>query len=46
MKVTLVIKNKGEGVVQKWLVFFDKNLSKIANLDRKSLQEEKNKRKA
>ena len=33
MKVTSVIKNKIEGVVQKWLIFFEKNLSKIANLN-------------
>ena len=29
-------KNIVEGVVQKWLVFFEKNLSKIANLDQKT----------
>ena len=30
-------KNKVEGVVQKWLVFFEKNLSKIVkNLDQKT----------
>ena len=29
-------KNKAEGVVQKWLVFFEKDLNKIANLDQKT----------
>ena len=28
-------KNKVEGVVQKWLVFFKKNLNKIVNFDQK-----------
>ena len=38
MKVTLGIKTKycSWGVVQKWLVFFEKNLNKIANLDQKT----------
>ena len=38
-KVTLGIKNIVEGAVQKWLVFirfFEKNLSKVANLDQKT----------
>ena len=26
-------KNKAEGLVKKWLVFFEKNLNKIGNLD-------------
>ena len=29
-------KNKIEGLVEKWLVFFEKNLNKIANLDQKT----------
>ena len=29
-------KNKVEGFVKKWLVFFKKNLNKIANLDQKT----------
>ena len=29
-------KNKVEGVAHKWLVFFEKNLNKIANLDQKT----------
>ena len=29
-------KNIVEGVVQKWLVFFEKNLNRIANLDQKT----------
>ena len=32
------VKNKVEGVVQKMLVFFKKNLNKIANLDQKTCQ--------
>ena len=28
-----------EGVVQKWLVFFEKNLNRIANLDQKTCKE-------
>ena len=43
MKVILVIKNKIEGVVQKWLIFFEKNLSKIANLDQKTCKEKERK---
>ena len=35
IKVTLVIKNKVEDEVQEWLVFLEKNLNKIANLDQK-----------
>ena len=34
-------KNKVEGVVQKWLVFFDRNLNKIANLDQKTCKKKK-----
>ena len=41
MKVTLVIRNKVEGVAQKWLVFFEKNLNKFRSED---LQKEKNER--
>ena len=29
-------KNKVEGLVKKWLVFFEKNLNKIVNLDQKT----------
>ena len=29
-------KNKVEGLVKKWLVFFEKNLNKVANLDQKT----------
>ena len=29
-------KNKVDGLVEKWLVFFEKNLNKIANLDQKT----------
>ena len=29
-------KNIAEGVVQKWLVFFEKNLNRITNLDQKT----------
>ena len=29
-------KNKLEGLVEKWLVFFEKNLNKIANLEQKT----------
>ena len=29
-------KNKVEGLVKKWLVFFEKNLNKTANLDQKT----------
>ena len=29
-------KNVIEGVVQRWLVFFEKNLNRIANLDQKT----------
>ena len=29
-------KNKVEGLVKKWLVFFEKNLNKMANLDQKT----------
>ena len=38
-------KNKVEGVVQKLLVFFEKNLNKIANLDQKSCKKKTMKRK-
>ena len=33
MKVTLVMKNKAEVIVQKRLVFFEKNLSKFRSED-------------
>ena len=36
MKVTLGDKNTVERVVQKWLVFFEKNLNRIVNLDQKN----------
>ena len=36
IKVALVIKNKLEGVVLKWLVFFEKSLNETANLDQKT----------
>ena len=39
MKVTLVMKNKAEVIVQKRLVFFEKNLSKFRSED---LQKAKN----
>ena len=39
MKVTLVMKNKAEVIAQKWLVFFEKNLSKFRSED---LQKAKN----
>ena len=42
MKVTLVMK----GVVQMWMVSFEKKLNKIANLNRKSCKRKKNERKA
>ena len=29
-------KNKVDGLVEKWLVFFEKNLNQIANLDQKT----------
>ena len=29
-------KNKVEGLVEKWLVFFEKNLNKFANLNQKT----------
>ena len=29
-------KNKVEGLVKKWLVFFEKNLNKVANLDQET----------
>ena len=34
-------KNKVDGVGQKWLVFFDRNLNKIANLDQKTCKKKK-----
>ena len=36
INVTLLIKNKAEGIVQKWLGFFKRNLNKIANLNQKT----------
>ena len=33
-------KNKVESLVKKWLVFFEKNLNKIANLDQKTYKNE------
>ena len=41
INVTLVIKNKAEGIVQKWLGFFKRNLNKIANLNQKTCKETK-----
>ena len=41
INVTLVIKNKAEGIVQKWLGFFKRNLNKIANLNQKTYKETK-----
>ena len=38
-------KNKWEGIVQKWLVFFEKNLIKIANLDQWTCKKKRMKRK-
>ena len=39
------MKIKVEGVVQKWLVFFEKNLNKMANLDQKTCNKKNIKRK-
>ena len=33
-------KNIAKGVVQKWLVFFEKNFNRIANLDQKTCKKE------
>ena len=41
INVTLVMKNKAEGIVQKWLGFFKRNLNKIANLNQKTCKETK-----
>ena len=40
MKVTLGKKSKVEDLFKTWLVFFEKNLSKIANLDQKTCKSE------
>ena len=40
MKVTLGKKSKVEGLFKTWLVFFEKSLSKIANLDQKTCKSE------
>ena len=41
INVTLAIKNKAEGIVQKWLGFFKRNLNKIVNLNQKTCKETK-----
>ena len=42
MKVTLVIKNKVEDKVQKWLVFFEKNLNRIWKIEREAQERQRN----